>query len=115
MLHQGLRKKSFHSFTTYSVPFLVPRRDEYLHVLFQDLYSKENNGEKYVPSKLQAASKLHKMPFSPSSQKAYNVKMVVQVSLFVTIHLMNCIRKLYYTHKCGIEVELIIREDFYPL
>lgn len=61
-----------------------------------------------MPSKLQAASKRHKMPFSPSPQKANNVKIVVQVSLFVTIDLMKCTCKLYYTHKCQIYQKLSI-------
>ena len=53
-----------------------------------------------MPSKLQATPKRHKMPFSPCSQKANNVKIVVQVSVSVTIDLIKC--KLYHTHKCQI-------------
>lgn len=35
--------------------------------------------EVHVPSKLQRASQKHNMPFSPSSNKASNVKLVVPV------------------------------------
>ena len=42
------------------------------------MYQAETCEEKHVPSKLQKAATKHNMPFSPSSNKAKNVKMVVQ-------------------------------------
>lgn len=38
--------------------------------------------EVHVPSKLQRASQRHSVPFSPSSNKANNVKLVVQVVMY---------------------------------
>lgn len=42
------------------------------------MYQAETCEEKHVPSKLQKAATKHNMPFSPSSNKAKNLKMVVQ-------------------------------------
>ncbi|XP_072045612.1 LOW QUALITY PROTEIN: uncharacterized protein [Amphiura filiformis] len=59
------------------LPFPIPQQEKYIH--FEDLYGKEEaKVENYVPSKMQRAAQRHSMPFSPSSQKAKNAKMVVQ-------------------------------------
>ena len=69
----GVCKDLFH------LPFPVSERENYKS--FEELYGKDKNeSEKYVPSCSEAAAKRHRMPFSPSAQKAKNVKIVVQCS-----------------------------------
>ena len=64
--------------------------------------------EKHVPSKLQKAATKHNMPFSLSSNKAKNVKMVVQCEECLKWRVFYSARSLKSRQRLELEKNLVL-------
>ena len=74
------------------------------NLFLQDLYGKDVGAtEKHLPSRIEKAAKHHSMPFSPSAQKAKNVRTVVQVNSILHIYslIIYCSDTIYNTVDYG--------------